>query len=342
MITITTAQLLRIIIIANGAIIAFVIAMNGILKKREPNQTLFFLSITLLQVIFLSVLINPGDRLLSSLHFVLFFLFYSLLYYYFEKLCNSDFYLNRTFYFNMLPSIVVGILLLIFPLNSPDIPVKRYGAIALGVSYFLYSIAIEIKIIRYWHSAFSKTISILMVLLLLDIFFFTALIISGYLFNSDFLEWGHILLSVIVLLLHLLNSRYPVFLDSIDRNRPYKKSRIQGIDIDELTSRLNRLFDEQKIFLDESISLESLAAQANISVHQLSEFINSHWHISFFNLINRFRVQEAKRILVENSDANILHVAFQVGFNNKASFNAAFKKFTGTTPLKFRTNNLRK
>ena len=54
--------------------------------------------------------------------------------------------------------------------------------------------------------------------------------------------------------------------------------------------------------------------------------------------MNGYRVEEAKRLLVDprNQNYTILSVGFEAGFNSKTTFNTVFKKFTGFTPTEFR------
>jgi AraC-like DNA-binding protein len=59
---------------------------------------------------------------------------------------------------------------------------------------------------------------------------------------------------------------------------------------------------------------------------------------NFYDLINGYRVEEAKRLLLDTKNRNytILSVGFEAGFNSKTTFNTVFKKFTGHTPTDFR------
>jgi AraC-like DNA-binding protein len=69
--------------------------------------------------------------------------------------------------------------------------------------------------------------------------------------------------------------------------------------------------------------------------------INERLEMNYSNFINSYRIQEAKILLFapEKIDDSILDIAYEVGFNSKAVFNRAFKKFTGMTPSEFRKNN---
>jgi len=60
---------------------------------------------------------------------------------------------------------------------------------------------------------------------------------------------------------------------------------------------------------------------------------------SFWDYVNRFRVEEARDLLENNPDVSIISVCFKVGFNSKSSFNTAFKKMTGMTPTEYRSRS---
>jgi AraC-like DNA-binding protein len=63
---------------------------------------------------------------------------------------------------------------------------------------------------------------------------------------------------------------------------------------------------------------------------------------NFFEFINHYRIEEAKRMLTNPKDKKItvLEVMYQSGFNSKSSFNTLFKKQTGLTPVEFKKANL--
>ncbi|MBK7936886.1 MAG: AraC family transcriptional regulator [Lewinellaceae bacterium] len=108
-----------------------------------------------------------------------------------------------------------------------------------------------------------------------------------------------------------------------------------------LLQHLNSLMFEEKYYHDPEISLEKLANALNAGKHHVSQVINEHLGASFFEYVNQLRVEEAKQLLAETtrSDLHVIEVAYTVGFNNKVSFNTAFKKATGMTPTEFRRNH---
>jgi AraC-like DNA-binding protein len=118
--------------------------------------------------------------------------------------------------------------------------------------------------------------------------------------------------------------------------KKYQKSRLRALNLEQIESELNRLLLENQLYLDENIKLRDLADKLSISQHQLSEFLNNHLNISFKNLINKHRIEKARELLYTNTDMNILTIAYEVGFNSRSTFNAAFSKITGKSPKEFR------
>ena len=69
----------------------------------------------------------------------------------------------------------------------------------------------------------------------------------------------------------------------------------------------------------------------------LSQIINEELNKNFYDLVNYYRIEEAKKLLVSvNGERTILDIAYDVGFNTKSSFNRAFKKQTRMTPSQFK------
>ena len=95
--------------------------------------------------------------------------------------------------------------------------------------------------------------------------------------------------------------------------------------------------DEDKPYLKNNLRLNDMAQLLNVSRHHASQIINEHFNLSFFDFINKYRVEEAKTMLMEykKDDLNINQIAYSVGFNNRASFYKAFKKFTHATPTDY-------
>lgn len=142
----------------------------------------------------------------------------------------------------------------------------------------------------------------------------------------------------------IFGARHPQFLWLLNqkiRREKYEKTRIDNLDVNAVSFRLQELMEREKIFYDEKLSLAALARELQVSRHQLSRILNERFNKSFRDFLNEYRVREAARLLVEEPEKTALRIAFDVGFNNKATFNAQFLKWMGTTPIAFRLSQNR-
>ncbi|BFM10211.1 hypothetical protein R50072_03640 [Simiduia litorea] len=101
---------------------------------------------------------------------------------------------------------------------------------------------------------------------------------------------------------------------------------------------LEPLMLNNKVYTNPELSLDDLAHSVGVSPRTLSGVINGHYGCSFFEFINGYRVQEAKRLLSENANksTSVLDIMYESGFNSKATFNGIFKKTEGMTPSQYR------
>jgi AraC-like DNA-binding protein len=105
----------------------------------------------------------------------------------------------------------------------------------------------------------------------------------------------------------------------------------------ELKEKLLQYMDAGKPFLKSDLKLSELAEALGVPAYQLSQLINEGFLVNFYDFINRYRVEEAKKLLVEDTRGyKILAIGYEVGFNSKATFNRVFKNSTGLTPSEFR------
>jgi YesN/AraC family two-component response regulator len=106
----------------------------------------------------------------------------------------------------------------------------------------------------------------------------------------------------------------------------------------EAVQKLLDFLEKKKPYMDEKITLSGLAQNLNMTRNQLSAVINNDLGSSFYNLINKYRVEEVKRLLSDpaNDNFTILALAYEAGFSAKSSFHSIFKKFTGLTPSEYR------
>ena len=96
----------------------------------------------------------------------------------------------------------------------------------------------------------------------------------------------------------------------------------------------------EKPFLDPELSLSMLAKAMGLNRNQLSQLINTGIGENFYDFINKYRVEEVKRLMVDpqKQNYNLLGMALEAGFKSKSTFNLIFKRFTGLTPTEYKKN----
>jgi AraC-like DNA-binding protein len=104
-----------------------------------------------------------------------------------------------------------------------------------------------------------------------------------------------------------------------------------------LKTKLLAKMTDEKPYLDPDLNLALLAAQMELTLHELSELINRGFGENFAQLVNRYRVAESQKLLLsqKHTHFSMLGIAFEAGFNSKTAFNTAFKKMTGVSPTQF-------
>lgn len=120
-----------------------------------------------------------------------------------------------------------------------------------------------------------------------------------------------------------------------------KQQRVPEAEIHQMKDKLTVLMASEKLFLDETLSLPKLAEKMDISVHSLSYLLNIGFDSNFFQFVNRYRVEEAKELLISPKHAHLsmVGIAFACGFGSKTTFNTTFKKITGFSPSQFITDS---
>jgi len=106
-----------------------------------------------------------------------------------------------------------------------------------------------------------------------------------------------------------------------------------------LAEKFDRLIDREKSYAQEGVSLKSLATFLDVPQRQLSQAINHVHGESFSKRMNRLRVREAKRLLIDPAEKSIIDVMLEAGFRTKSNFNKEFLAIEGKSPSDFREAN---
>ncbi len=109
-------------------------------------------------------------------------------------------------------------------------------------------------------------------------------------------------------------------------------------EIKELKLSLENILKNDKPYLDENLTLKKLADLIPTSDKKLSTLLNQYMDISFYDIINKQRVEAVKeKMIAENSKKySLMGIAYDCGFNSKSSFIRTFKKETGFSPSEYK------
>ncbi len=96
-------------------------------------------------------------------------------------------------------------------------------------------------------------------------------------------------------------------------------------------------FELEKPYLDPDLNLNTLSRKLKMSRSQVSEVINEGFGKNFNDFVNSYRVEAVKQMLQEGKQEqlSLLGIAYDCGFNSKATFNRVFKKIAHTSPTEF-------
>lgn len=343
-------------------ILAMLMALGQLFSSGNRIKRLLFVDLFIIfaliqghMALFVSGLVK-NYPLLQQMIIPALFAFGPIMYFFARLALQEEYQLSPLHFLHYLPSLLsFAASLAILPLTEPA-PLGIYTHFFYnhytmmlgffgGISYVIYLFLIlrifrkkNLLNVRAWQYNPETTIFIILYGLLL--FAIVCDLFSTILQSLILLEIVMLILTASVLILFFVNFKYPHFYLAVQetaRKETVKRSYLKNVNINELEKRLSTIMTEEKIFINEDLSLNLLAKHCEITPHQLSQYINTYKDTNFNGFINQYRIDEAKRLLEEKPDSSILEIAFEVGFKSKSAFNSAFVKITSNTPKKFRS-----
>lgn len=288
------------------------------------------------------------------------------LYLYVRAITESKFTLDRKLLIHLLPSALVFIWLIAFNIDSTDLRfitpgiTDEYRRLVNCVWHFVklvpvfYAIAAVMRVNRYklqlvnHYSSFSTTepgwLSVLtygylfswaLTLLVHVIAQFAPPLVSDAFGIADN-YFGFILINALflysVVYAHKLLSTKPEAETAPEKNRSEEKIHESAI------QKVTAGMEEQRHFLKHNLNIEEFSKRIDLPVKDVSLVINKHFGTNFFEYINKYRVEEAKRLLLDpmHADKTILDILLQAGFNSKSAFHRFFNRIVGVSPSEFR------
>ncbi|WP_261319070.1 helix-turn-helix domain-containing protein [Microbulbifer agarilyticus] len=154
--------------------------------------------------------------------------------------------------------------------------------------------------------------------------------------------------AVILLVFAHLAINQPVLTDSdkgkeTDKDKesaaPSRLPSLKAERMEQIAQTLNQVMAKDKLYMESDLSLKKLSETISVSENHISETLSQFLDTNFFQFVNEYRVDAAKQ-LVKGSDMQVSAIAYEVGFNSKSTFNAAFKKSVGETPTAYRRQQI--
>lgn len=152
---------------------------------------------------------------------------------------------------------------------------------------------------------------------------------------NDIITAASFIVSIIIIYYGLTQ---PKLFSDIEGKSKYLKSTLSQEDARLYMNQLKEFMKTEKPHLTPSLTINHLSEKLEIHPKHLSQLINEKYQQNFFDFINSYRVEEAKKYLSKKSqnNFNISQVLYEVGFNSKATFNRAFTKHVGMSPREFK------
>ena len=294
------------------------------------------------------------------------FLFGPLLYLYTKSVNSKDFHFTKNDILHFVPFFLVFILTLIcFQFQSHETQLELLKTGLFGkTGDVIYSVIMNFSILVYlsfafltirtknqnlkgYYSSLEKinynwlklVVSAFFIMWIVDIINWVlgSLEISSHIL-SELLTFTSLSINFVFANLLILKSLRLPEMEEIQEIHKYEKSPLTVQTKNDILQRLEDLMIKEKMFLNSSITLGEIADKLSVIPRYLSQVINELKGQNFYDFVNSYRIEEAKKILSDPShdDEKILAVLFESGFNSKSVFNTVFKKITGITPSEYR------
>ncbi len=244
---------------------------------------------------------------------------------------------NKNFYFRIFISFSLFLSIIIYMTLSLRILYKYQKNISSVFSYKSFKNSLN------W----VKLIVIIMSTGYLSLFSYSLLLFLGII-KTEFNPLGIIAIFYVIIsyLIGFFGYRQPTFFNlPSETNETAEKlvsNEIEKKEIEQILSRLNESMIDKKSYLKGDLTVKDLATEINVSRTVLTQILNKNLNKNFYKYINEFRIEEAKKLLVNPKYKNfsILAIGYEAGFNSKSTFNAIFKTNVGITPSEFKKQHL--
>lgn len=288
----------------------------------------------------------PRYKNRHNLHFVPFFFFMILGMFYIDKsvtIGKSFFYADKGLWLRIIYVLFFLISIIYYPIRVVRIILRHQRNI--DNLYSFHSEKINLNWLKYITIIFSLTFFLTML----------ATIITFYSENSNPLLVIYLGFTIFAFSVSYFGIKQPALFGDIKHSEnfipmtistpeehnnhlKYEKSGLRDEDADNYINQITSFMEKDKPYLNGDLTIQDISDKLNIPKHYITQVINEKLQKNFYNFINEYRVEEAKRLIKDpnNKKEILLSIGWEVGFNSKSSFYSSFKKITGMTPALYR------
>lgn len=342
------------------------------IRKRNSRTRYILIAIMLISIVFylFDIFVITGhweiSKLLSIIVFPLMFAFYPVLNVYISTFTSSGNKLSvniKTFFLPLLVCISV-ITTLIFLKESEFILLISAGSSykpqllgklnvffwILYTSYYVQFIYFLKKFIGVYKKLKNDIkysfMSIWIKYIIVGILSYEVIFFIAWSLKDDILFLDSALGTLFILFLGIIGLKLDEILLEIHLSNIFKntnlietsrkiKSKIDTGLQDEMIKEMRKIIEQEKLYLNPSLTIKSFAKRLHIPERELSIIINEKSGKNFSAFVNQFRIQEACN-LISIKEMKISDISLHVGFFSRAAFTNTFKEFTGLTPTEYR------
>lgn len=288
-------------------------------------------------------------------------------YYYFKSQVDSNFRFTKKDIWNFLPFIIhtlYHVIVFSFGQGAVKTVEKNFHGpfyipqieiildVVLDVYFFYRSLKLYRQYQKWTINQFSDVDAVsfkwfrnLLIILALTFVSVYAMIIIDSIYTLDFKQdwWDKLIQGVLIYYVSIMGYAQSQPTKALTFKEPENvvevshKEKFEERELTVWKNKILHLMQEEKLYLQPELSLADISGRLRTNVSVLSGVVNNAFAKNFNDFVNEYRVKEfQERILLpENKNITLLGIAFDCGFNSKATFNRSFKKFTGKAPKEF-------
>jgi len=329
-------ETVQIIAIIQGFFLLIILFKN---RKKYIFTNYFYLNATLISLLFFLLGDDTSNLIVTNSDF---FLVDNTLFITFLLLFLKDFKKPEPINLKILPYFIPALLYLFIEFYEIYYTENFLIEILEHILYFTFVIYLALSFNYALKIPTKITVKIPFLILILSLFVQYSLDIFTFISTigiPDFMD--SFLILEIALVFYYLTYLFIFSADfmnlPIDTSK-YKNSSLNENDIQQHILTIKTTMEREKYFLNSELSLQSFSEKTSIPKHFISEILNIHLNITFTQFVNEYRIKEFIKLYTNNQNKqySILGIANSVGFKNKATFNTAFKKITGTSPSEYK------